>query len=282
MMARPLSPSPPGVLDDLSRGVVLVVTVWLVLCAVVGWVVTVGRAGDMGGMVAGLAQVGTASPMALTSATFLGMWVGMTTAMMFPTVVPVVAAHRMVTRRRGEGPVSSMVFVLGYLSAWTLAGAVPLAALLGFRELAGTYGGETWLPVMAGVAVAAAGAYQFTRWKSVCLRTCRSPVAFVMSHAFDGGARSALRAGLVYGAYCLGCCWATMSLLLVMGLMNLVWMVGIALLFLAEKCWRHGAGLTRLVGVSLIALGLLVALEPGLLQSLAGTGSGETGMPDGM
>jgi predicted metal-binding membrane protein len=75
-----------------------------------------------------------------------------------------------------------------------------------------------------------------------------------------------------------------MSLLLVVGLMNLVWMAGIALLFLIEKCWRHGVGLTRLVGATLIALGLLVALEPAVLQALAGTGSGsgEMGRQPGM
>ncbi|MBY9076514.1 DUF2182 domain-containing protein [Nocardioides sp. WL0053] len=268
----------------MSRRVVVVVSAWLVAGSVLAWVVTAGQSSDMAGMAGGLAEIGTASPMTLTGATFLVMWVGMTTAMMFPTAVPMVAAHRMVTRRRGEGAASTVAFVLGYLTAWTVAGVVPMAALLGFRHVSATAGEGRWLPTLAGVAVAAAGAYQFTRWKSVCLRTCRSPLAFVMSHDFGGGTVGALRAGLVHGGYCLGCCWAAMSLLLVVGLMNLVWMAGIALLFLTEKCWRHGVGLTRLVGATLIALGLLVALEPAVLQALAGTGSGsgEMGRQSGM
>lgn len=284
----PAGVSPPlgqtGVLDGVSRRVVVVVSAWLVAGSVLAWVVTAGQSSDMAGMAGGLAEIGTASPMTLTGATFLVMWVGMTTAMMFPTAVPMVAAHRMVTRRRGEGAASTVAFVLGYLTAWTVAGVVPMAALLGFRHVSATAGEGRWLPTLAGVAVAAAGAYQFTRWKSVCLRTCRSPLAFVMSHDFGGGTVGALRAGLVHGGYCLGCCWAAMSLLLVVGLMNLVWMAGIALLFLTEKCWRHGVGLTRLVGATLIALGLLVALEPAVLQALAGTGSGsgEMGRQSGM
>lgn len=282
MMTYPATPSRAGVLGGLSRRVVVVVSAWLVAWAVVAWVVTARQASDMAGMAGGLAQIGTASPMAVTAPTFLAMWVGMTTAMMFPTAVPMVAAHRIVTRRRGEGPASTVVFVLGYLLAWTFAGLLPLAALLVFRNLAARSAEGPWLAVVAGLTVTTAGVYQFTRWKSVCLRTCRSPLAFVMTHRFDGGSPGAVRAGLVYGGYCLGCCWATMSLLLVVGLMNLVWMAGLALLFLTEKCWRHGVVLTRVVGAALIALGLLVALEPAVLHAIAGTGSGGMGSRTGM
>ena len=107
------------------RRVVVVVSAWLVAGSVLAWVVTAGQASDMAGMAGGLAEIGTASPMTLTGATFLVMWVGMTTAMMFPTAVPMVAAHRMVTRRRGEGAASTVAFVLGYLTAWTVAVSCP-------------------------------------------------------------------------------------------------------------------------------------------------------------
>ncbi len=267
-----------GVLDGLSRRLVVVVSAWLVAGAVAAWVVTARQASDMAGMVSGLAQVGTAMPMTVAVVTFLPMWLAMMVAMMFPTAVPMVAAHRMVARRRGDGATSTVAFVLGYLVAWTVAGIVPLLALLWFRSLSGTAAEGRWLPALAGVVLAAAGGYQFTRWKTVCLRTCRSPLAFVMTHDFGGGSASALRAGVVYGGYCLGCCWATMSLLLVVGLMNLVWMAGLALLFLAEKCWRHGVGLTRLAGAALIALGVLVAVVPDLLPMLPGAAPAEPGM----
>ncbi|MDP9319065.1 MAG: DUF2182 domain-containing protein [Actinomycetota bacterium] len=257
-------------------------TVWLLACAVVAWVVTARQSAEMAGMASGLAQVGVAAPVGVTTPAFMAMWVGMSAAMMFPTVVPMVAAHRFVTRRRGGGPLATVVFVLGYLTAWTAAGVLPLTALLGFRHLSATVGDGRWLATMAGLAVTATGVYQFTGWKAVCLRTCRSPMAFVMSHDFSGGANSAVRAGLVYGSYCLGCCWALMSLLLVVGLMNLVWMGALALVFLAEKCWSRGVGLTRIVGVALIALGVLIVVEPAVLDALAGIDTGEMMKQPGM
>lgn len=277
-----LPPSVGGVLDGLSRRLVLLVSIWLVACAGAAWVVTARWTADMAGMATGLAQIGTASPMGATAVTFLAMWIGMTTAMMFPTVVPMVAAHRMATRRRGEGPAATVVFVLGYLTAWTAAGVVPLVALLAFRNFSASSGRPSWVPVAAGLVVAAAGVYQFTGWKSVCLRTCRSPLAFLMVHDFDRGLHGSLRAGVIHGSFCLGCCWAAMSLLLVVGVMNLVWMAGLSLLFLAEKTWRHGPGLTHVVGIGLIVLGLVVALDPALLQALAGSGANQTGTRSGM
>jgi predicted metal-binding membrane protein len=279
--SAPVAPGagPGGVLTGVSRRVALCVTIWLVCCAAVAWALTARQATEMAGMAAGLAQVGVAAPAVLTVPAFLAMWVGMTAAMMFPTAVPMVAAHRMATRRRAEGAAATVVFVIGYLTAWTVSGVLPLTALLGFRHLSAAAGNERWLPMTAGVCVAAAGAYQFTRWKSVCLRTCRSPLAFLMSHDFGGGARSALRSGVVYGGYCVGCCWALMGLLLVVGLMNLAWMVVLALVFLAEKCWRHGVGLTRVTGGGLIALGVLIVVDPGLLQTLTGSDASEMTQP---
>jgi predicted metal-binding membrane protein len=196
------------VLAGVSRRVALVVAGWLLGCAAVAWALTVRQASEMAGMAGGLGQLGFAAPASLTAPAFLAMWVGMTAAMMFPTAVPVVTAHRMVTGRRGEGPAATVAFVAGYLIAWTTVGVLPLVALLGFRHLAAAAADASWLPVTAGLVVAAVGAYQFTRWKSVRLGTCRSPLAYLMRHDFGGGARSALRAGLIHGGYCLGCCWA--------------------------------------------------------------------------
>jgi predicted metal-binding membrane protein len=107
------------VLDVVSRRVVATVAVCLLLSAVAAWALTVRQASEMAGMASGLAHVGAAMPIALTAPAFTAMWVGMTAAMMFPTVVRMVAAHRFVTRRRGDGPVATVVFVLGYLMAWT-------------------------------------------------------------------------------------------------------------------------------------------------------------------
>jgi predicted metal-binding membrane protein len=125
------------------------------------------------------------------------------------------------------------------------------------------------LPVIAGAILASAGAYQFTDWKRACLDQCQSPFAFVARHDFGGGARSALRAGVVHGAYCLGCCWALMMVLLVVGLMNVAWMAALFVLVYVEKTWRHGLVLARAAGGALIALGVSVAAQPTLLQAIS-------------
>jgi predicted metal-binding membrane protein len=91
-----------------------------------------------------------------------------------------------------------------------------------------------------------------------------------MTHDFGRGATGALRAGLSHGAYCVGCCWALMSLLVIVGLMNLVWMAVLAVIFLAEKNWRYGAVLTRAAGVAVICLGVAVAAVPALLPQISG------------
>lgn len=154
------------------------------------------------------------------------------------------------------------MFVGGYLTVWTAVGVLPLAALLGFRHLAHSSG---WVDRAGGAVLILAGAYQFTRWKSACLRACRSPLTFLVTHNFGTGARGALRAGASHGLYCLGCCWALMAVLFVVGLMNLAWMAGIAAVFLAEKNWRHGVGLTRIVGAAVLGFGLAVLAHPAIL-----------------
>ncbi len=266
-------------LGSLSRRIIVAVTAWLLGCAVIAWVLVARQANTMDGMVSGLAQVGSAMPMTVAAPAFLAMWVGMMVAMMFPTVVPLVAAHYVVVRRRGEGIIPTLGFVVGYLLAWSVAGLLPLGAVVGFRRISGAAGDGRWLPFLAGVTLALAGLYQFSRWKTICLRTCRSPFAFLMEHDFGGGTRSAVRAGVVHGAYCLGCCWALMSVLLVVGLMNLVWMLALTLVFLAEKCWRRGWVLPRVVGTALVVVGVAVAIHPPLLQVMSGvTDGGAPGM----
>src|SRR5262249_43410028 len=152
------------------------------------------------------------------------MWTVMMVAMMLPTVAPMVLAHLSVVRKRGDGIFATVVFVAGYLAVWAASGLVPYVAQIGFSSLTADAAASRWLPLTAGAILVVAGAYQFTAWKQVCLGHCQTPFGFVMTHDFGGGARSALRAGVHHGAFCLGCCWALMTVLFVVGLMNLFWM----------------------------------------------------------
>jgi predicted metal-binding membrane protein len=246
----------------------------LLILAGLGWWETTRQSAGMDGMVQGIAQVGTAMSFNMTVPLFLGMWTSMMVAMMFPTIAPIVLLHRMVIRRAGGRVTSTALFVAGYLVVWIAFGLLPLAALVGFRHVTHE---TTWLPRVGGAVLIVAGAYQFTRWKATCLRTCRSPLTFLATHNFGRGLFGTMRAGMSHGAYCLGCCWALMTVLFVVGLMNLGWMAAISVVFLAEKNWRHAPALTKVVGTALVAFGLAVVAHPSLLSSVASTGAGSGG-----
>jgi predicted metal-binding membrane protein len=257
----------------LQRRATIATGLVLLALAGVGWWETTRQSADMDGMVQGFAQVGSAMSFDMTVPLFLGMWTSMMVAMMFPTIAPIVLLHRMVIRRRGGGLTPTAVFVAGYLVVWVTFGFLPLAALVGFREVSDA---TTWVPRLGGAVLAVAGVYQFTRWKATCLKACRSPLTFLATHDFGRGLLGTLRAGISHGAYCLGCCWALMTVLFVVGLMNLAWMAVIAVIFLAEKNWRYGVALTKVVGTSLVIFGLAVVAQPALLGSVT-TSGGDSG-----
>ncbi|MGH2727722.1 MAG: DUF2182 domain-containing protein, partial [Actinomycetota bacterium] len=205
--------TPRDTLSIFSARITLITIGWLVGLAGVAWWSTVRQAGSMSDMVSGLGQVGARMPNDMTVPVFLGMWVAMMVAMMFPTIAPFVLSHRIVVKKRGGGEFPTVAFVGGYLLVWSLIGVVPLIAFLAFRDLSADAAKSRWLPTLAGAILFFAGTYQFTKWKALCLKHCRSPMSFLMTHDFRGGARSALKAGMNHGAYCLGCCWALMAVL---------------------------------------------------------------------
>ncbi len=254
---------------------------WLLALAAVGWAVTVRQATGMHGMALGLGQVGGRMPADMSWLVFLGMWLGMMAAMMLPTVGPVVLMHHDVTRRRGDGLLSTVAFVGGYLLAWTAAGLVPLVVYLWFRGLSSDAAGSRWLTVAGGVTLVVAGAYQFTAWKAACARACRSPLSFLMTHDFGRGWRGALRAGAGQGLWCLGCCWALMAVLVVVGLMNLVWMVAISLVFLAEKHWTRALQMAKVIGVGLVVLGTVAVIDGDVLATVSDAGGQRVEMHSG-
>jgi predicted metal-binding membrane protein len=202
-------------------------------------------------------------PNVMAAPVFMAMWLAMMAAMMLPTVAPMVLAHHMVVGSRGEGWQPTAIFIAGYLAVWTAIGLVPLLAFLGFRGLMNPT--PDWITPVAGIVLVGAGIYQFTSWKGACLKACRTPLNFIMTHDFGRGGLGAARAGASHGAWCLGCCWALMSVLVVVGLMNLIWMAGLALVFLLEKNWRHGVAVSRTAGTGVALLGVAVLLQPQIL-----------------
>lgn len=211
---------------------------------------------------------------------FIGVWVTMTAAMMLPSTAPMVLVVRTASAQAGRGrpgaPAATALFVAGYLAAWTAYG---LAAYGAFRALAAHHPGllawDREGPVVAGAAVAAAGAYQLTPLKRACLWHCRTPLHFVM-HRWRQGAAGAFAMGLEHGAWCLGCCLGLMLALFAVGVMSVAWMAVVAVVIFAEKVLAGGTRLTAPVAVCLVALGALIAVAPGRIPGLTepGTASG--------
>jgi predicted metal-binding membrane protein len=269
MEARAESEHPGAAWRLLDARSTAMVAMPLVGLGLLGWYITVRQARDMAGMVTGLGQVGTHMPNNMAAPAFMVMWFGMMAAMMPPTIGPVLLAQRMVVRARGEGALTSVAFVASYLAVWLLVGLVPLLAFLAFRDLPMDAPPSAWVRIVAGAVLVVAGVYQVTPQKGTCLRACRSPLGFVVRQNARG-AGGALRAGGLYGAYCVGSCWALIVVLVVVGLMNLIWMSAIALIFLAEKNWRHAALFTRVAGAGLAAVGVAVMAVPSLLSAISG------------
>jgi predicted metal-binding membrane protein len=198
---------------------------------------------------------------------FLGVWVTMMAAMMFPSVAPTVALYSRMTYQRSR--LSPALFVAGYLLTWTAAGLVAfvLAAGLGYfwgDVLAWDRAGR-WV---AGTVLLAAAAYEFTPLKDVCLGRCRSPLGSLIG-SWRKGWWGSLRMGATNGAWCVGCCWALMASLFALGVMSVVWMAVVAGLIAVEKTlpWRRVA--TYGTAALLLALGVLLLAAPQALPALS-------------
>ena len=193
------------------------------------------------------------------------MWSAMMVGMMTPSAAPMILIYARVGRQAaGAGTPFAAAgwFASGYLISW--AGFAALATLLQWlleQAMLLTPMMASAGPRFGGLLLIAAGIYQWTPLKDVCLTQCRSPLQFIQRH---GGFRSdrsgAIAIGLRHGLYCIGCCWALMLLLFVGGVMNLLWIAGIAILVLAEKALPFGRLVSRVAGLALAAAGIALAL----------------------
>jgi predicted metal-binding membrane protein len=195
---------------------------------------------------------------------FVGVWVVMMAAMMFPSLAPTVALYaRMATDR-----VAPMLFTAGYLVVWGAAGVAAFAIAGAGGAIAGDVlawdRAGRWV---AGATLLVAAAYELTPLKDVCLAKCRSPLGFLLG-SWHGGRTGSLRMGAKHGAWCVGCCWALMASLFALGVMSLVWMAFVAALIALEKTlpWRRVA--TYGTAAILLALGLLLLAAPDLVPAL--------------
>jgi predicted metal-binding membrane protein len=186
------------------------------------------------------------------------MWAVMMAGMMLPSAAPVILLILAVYRRRDDvrARVSTAAFVGGYLIAWTTFSAAAAALQVGLHRAALlTPEMASGSATLAAIVLIVAGVYQWLPIKNTCLAHCQSPLGFLSQHWREGAA-GGLKMGLRHGGFCVGCCWALMALLFVVGVMNLLWVAVIAAFVLVEKLLRGGVGIGRVAGVLLILWGI--------------------------
>jgi predicted metal-binding membrane protein len=193
------------------------------------------------------------------------MWSVMMTAMMVPTATPMILLFATVNRKnraKQQPHVATSVFLAGYVIVWS---SFAVLATLGNwalhqASLMSSMMGESTSSYLGGGLLLAAGVFQWSPLKYVCLNHCRSPIGYLMS-SWKEGKGGALRMGLEHGAFCLGCCWVLMLLLFVLGVMNLLWIAGLAAFVLAEKIAPRGERAGRVAGLLLVAWGAWTMLN---------------------
>jgi len=187
------------------------------------------------------------------------MWLVMMFGMMVPTVMRAALIFSGIARKaKGQGYVvaPTFIFVSGYVVIWSLYSVVATvaqwrltqAALLSPMMVSSS-------DVLGAILLVSAGIYQLTPIKNICLKHCQQPFQF-LSKAFQKN-HGAFHAGIIHGAYCLGCCWVLMGLLFVVGVMNLLWAFSITLFVLWEKSILSSMVVSKMSGLLMICFGLV-------------------------
>jgi len=209
---------------------------------------------------------------------FVGVWVVMMAAMMFPSVAPTVALYSVMTRSRSLW--SPIVFTAGYLAVWTGIGVLAFVAASEGGRVSGNVlawdRGGRWV---AGATLVVAAVYELTPLKDACLGKCRSPLGFLLG-AWRTGRLGPLEMGAKHGAWCIGCCWALMASLFALGVMSLVWMAVVAGLIAFEKLIPFRRIATYGTAAMLLVLGILLLAAPDVIPALTVPGSGPMSQMD--
>lgn len=247
-----------------QRNLILAV---LLLLAAVGWVVFLHQATEPEAMAGSMQQtMGPDLTMGHDWPLFMGMWVAMMAAMMFPAAAPMVLMYG---RMRSDDRLSIVLFGCAYIGLWVTFGVAAYLLSAGVESLVirSYWVAANWGRA-GGALLAVAGAYQLSPLKDICLRQCRTPMSFVMTRWRDGRS-GAVRMGLLHGTYCVGCCWLLFLILVPVGVMNVAAMTAVAALVFAEKVLPIGRAVCLVAAILLVVYGVAVASHPAFLPTVA-------------
>ena len=259
------SPLTVADLSRLHRRDRVVISICLVLVIVLAWAYLVHLGRQMSSSMdydMKMAAMGMSMDRPWATADLLytfAMWTVMMVGMMAGTAAPVLflfAAMQSGRLERGTR-FAVLIFGIGYIAVWVGFSAVAAiaqwalhdAALLSPAMVASS-------SILSGGILIAAGAYQLTPLKLSCLRQCRTPLGFLVANWRDG-TRGAVQMGVRHGMHCLGCCWALMCVLFVVGVMNLAWVGALTVFVLIEKIGPGGLVVSRMAGAAMIVAGVL-------------------------
>jgi predicted metal-binding membrane protein len=188
------------------------------------------------------------------------MWSIMMVGMMLPSALPMVLAFSELNGRESAPThrrlARTAAFVAAYVVVWVGYSAV--ASVAQFFLRAHGLGSEAIAsPVLSGMVLLGAGAFQWSALKYRCLERCRTPMGFLLTE-WRSGLKGSFVMGLRHGTNCLGCCWGLMALMFVVGAMNLLWMAVLSVFCLVEKAAPGGPFFGRFAGVVLVVWGALV------------------------
>jgi len=193
------------------------------------------------------------------------MWSIMMVAMMVPSASPMIIIFASVNRQRSgmQGPfIPTWLFVLGYLTAWTVYSALATLVQWGLHTAALlTHTLVITSPLLAALLLVATGIFQWTPFRDACMTQCRSPFGFIITE-WREGRWGALIMGLKHGIYCVGCCWMLMTLCFALGVMNMLWMAALTAFMLLEKI-TDNKWISRTAGLILVVWGLWVVAGGG-------------------
>jgi predicted metal-binding membrane protein len=203
---------------------------------------------------------------------FLGVWVVMMAAMMFPSVAPTVALYSKLKQTGALG--APLLFTAGYLLVWSAVGLLAYAlARLGGQLFGDVLAWENAGRWVAGATLLVAAAYELTLLKDVCLGKCRTPLGFLLG-SWKEGLSGAIRMGARHGTWCVGCCWALMASLFALGVMSVVWMAVVAGLIAFEKLIPSRRVATYGTAALLLVLGAVMLAAPDAIPALTTPGDG--------
>jgi predicted metal-binding membrane protein len=206
------------------------------------------------GLAANICQGIPAGDVIVPALLYVGGWVLMSAAMMLPTTFPLLDIFRRLTASRSDRRLLMALLISGYLSVWGLFGLAAHLVDIGLYRIVRD---SAWLTfngwALGACVLALAGLFQFSSLKYRCLDQCRTPLSFAISH-WRGSheKRRSFLLGAHHGIYCVGCCWALMLLMFVVGTGNVGWMLVLGAVMAAEKNLSWGRRLSVPLGIGLL------------------------------